>query len=70
MADEPNNLVLPMLQDIRLTLDQHSKKLKEHSEAFRSIPRELHESRQLMTYTVDMASMEMQTRFDELGKPK
>jgi len=43
MAEEPDNLMLRLLRDIRDTQDKHSTLLADHSRQFREIRREMHE---------------------------
>ena len=43
MAEEPDNLMLRLLREIRETQDKHSALLEDHSRQFREMRREMHD---------------------------
>ncbi|NNM72348.1 hypothetical protein [Enterovirga aerilata] len=55
MADEPENIVLRLLREIRDTQDKHSALLEDHSRQFKEIRRELHDWQETTATTLGFA---------------
>ena len=57
MADEPDNLVLKLLREIRGKQDEHSEKLKEHDTRFDDLDKTLETFKFQLTHTFGLAGM-------------
>ena len=63
MADEPDNLVLVQLRDIRGKLDKMDDKLHEHDQRFDHLDKRFDEMRQYVIHALGLGSMnEMKAR--------
>lgn len=57
MADEPENLVLQMLRDIRGKLDEHTRLLNEHTRLLNDHTKQLLDVRETAILAVGLATM-------------
>jgi aminoglycoside phosphotransferase len=72
MADEPGNIVLVMLREIRAKQDEHSHVLGDHTQRFERLEKRLDDLAKVVRYSLGQSAetqfrqSQQETRIDEL----